>query len=232
MNWAKLKLPAVTVAVLCLASYVVLFEVEASGGPDDQISSSAVWNPSPAELGQIQQNCATPGKLYGRCFIEAMAAVGAPADAVAFTQSYADQSSGSVALLKRFRPMDVVDLGYVSFPAGQGRDEGWVLLNGTPTIINVDSLERLPQAEMMKDSIFQALRRRHSQIALVSGDRGPDSMPVSEEMPEGQRFTIDYPLKDGCRDCALLAHATFSFNFDPTGQLTEVKFVKVTPAGQ
>jgi hypothetical protein len=233
MNWAKLKLPAVAIAVLCLASYVVFLEVEASENSDEQISESAVWDPQAGELLQIRQNCSPRAGDYSRCFIEQMSNFDAPADAVAFTQAYADQARGTIALLKGFRPMDAVDLGYVSFPgASPSADQGWLLLNGTPAIINVDDLSLLPQTEMTKDPAYAALERHHPKIALVTGDRPSESMPAAESLSDGgQQFAIEYPLKDGCRACSVLGRATFRFDFDPTGRLTAVKFIKVAPAG-
>jgi hypothetical protein len=235
MNWAKLKLPAAAVLVLCLASYVVFLEVEASENSDEQISESAIWDPAPGALLQIQQNCGPQSGDYSRCFIEQMGNLDAPADAIAFTQTYADQNRGAVAVLKGFRPMDAVDLGYVSFPAGTGPNapQGWLLLNGTPAIINVDNVSLLPQAEMKKDPVYDALWRRHAQVTLFSADHTPESVPATEDLPDGgQQFAVDYPLKDGCRSCVTVGLATFRFDFDAAGQLTEVKFVKITPAGR
>jgi hypothetical protein len=182
---------------------------------------------------QIRQNCGQQAEDYSSCFIEQMSSFDAPTDAVAFTQTYADHNRGTIALLKQFRPMDAVDLGYVSFPATKdnGTKGAWLLLNGTPDIINVDNVELLPQSEMAKDTTYAALRRRHARVALYSNDHNPEPMPASETMSDGgQQFTIDYSLNDGCRECAELGRATFRFDFDPSGRLTEVKFVKVMPA--
>jgi hypothetical protein len=235
MNWAKLKLPAIAFVVLCLASYVVFLEVQASEDSDAQIDESAVWNPPPGALLQIGQNCGPQSADYSNCFIEQMSTFDAPTDAVAFTQTYADHNRGTIALLKEFRSMDAVDLGYVSFPAstGTGAKGAWLLLNGTPDIINVDNVDLLPQSDMTKDTGYAALRRHHPKVALYSGDHDPVPMPAAATLPDGsQQFTMDYSLKDGCRECAAVGRATFRFDFDPAGKLTEVKFVNVTLAGR
>lgn len=230
MNWAKMKLPAAALVVLCLASYVVFLEVEASEDSNEQIGASAVWEPAQSDLAQIQQICAPQAENYSHCFIEQMAKFGAPADAVAFTQGYAEQNHGVVAFLKGFRPVDVVDVGYAYFPGGADFNGRWLLLNGTPAIINVDDLGLLPQAEMMKDPAYAALRRRYPHITLFDGDRAPEALPAAETLPDGgQWFTIDYPLKDHCRARALLGRASFRFDFDPTGRFLGAAFLKVTP---
>jgi hypothetical protein len=233
MNWAKVKLPAVTFAVLCLASYVVFLEVEASEDSDEQIGESAIWDPAPAALLQMRQNCGSQAGDYSSCFIEQMFNFNAPADAVAFTQTYADQNRGKVALLKEFHALDAVDLGYVSISGEGGVKQGWLLLNGTPAIIDVDNVDLLPQSAMTKSPGYDVLRRRHKQVALFGGDRTRQAMPAADSLPDGgQGFTVDYPLKDGCPTCAVLGQATFKFEFDPTGKLAEVKFLEVRAAGR
>jgi len=161
-----------------------------------------------------------------------MANFGAPADAVAFTQAYAEQNHGVIAFLQGFRPVDSVDLGYAFFPAGADFNRRWLLLNGSPAFINVDDLSLLPRADMLKDSAYAVLRGRFPQIALFDGQRGLQAMPPTESLPDGgQWFVIDYPLRDQCRACAVLGYASFRFEFAPGGRLLGVKFLKVTPAG-
>ncbi len=231
INWAKLKLPALALLVIGLASYVVFLEVEASNQSDELIGSSSVWQPTDSELRQIQQICGPQAENYSRCFIQQMPNFGASDEAVAFTEAYADQNHGLIAFLRDFRPVDSVDLGYAYFPAAADFNQGWLLLNGTPAIVNVDDFSLLPHAAMMKDRAYAALRGRHPQITLFDGDRGFDVMPAAGSLPDGgQWFVIDYPLKDQCRACSTFGSASFRFEFDPTGRLDGVKFLKVTSA--
>jgi len=229
MNRATVKLAAVAFAVLCFATYVVFLEVQASEASDEQISSAAIWNPPAGELEQISKTC-SPQASYTACFIDQMPTFGASPDAVAFTRSYAEQNQGRVAFLEGFRVVDPVDLGYAYFPGDADSNRGWLLLNGTPGIINVDDLGLLPEAEMMKDPAYAALRGHHPQIKVFNEDRPFKTMPPADSLPDGgQWFDIDYQLKDPCRTCVVLGHASFRFEFDPTGQLARVRFLKVTP---
>jgi len=235
MSWIRVKLP-VALLIVGLASYVVFLEVEASSVSDEQINASAVWNPQAGDLAQISQACqAAQGEAYSRCFVAQMPNYGASADAVAFTQSYADSSQGMVAFLQDFRAVDAVDLGYALLPTAANSNQRWLLLNGTPSVIDVDDLKLLPQAEMMRDPVYVAILKRYPKVTLFGGDRNLDTIPVTETLPDAsQRFAFDYPLKDQCRACAVVGQATFSFEFDATGRLVGVKFVKVaavsTPA--
>ncbi|HKF23156.1 MAG TPA: hypothetical protein VKE93_16395 [Candidatus Angelobacter sp.] len=230
-SWIRVKLP-VALLIVGLASYVVFLEVEANNESDEQISASSVWDPQASDLAQISQSCKTAqGEGYTQCFIDQMRNYGASAEAVAFTQTYAQQNRGMVAFLKDFRPVDAVDVGYASFPSGADFSERWLLLNGTPPVINVDDLALLPQAQMMRDPVYGALHKRFPKITLFDGDRSASDTPVSQTLPDAsQRFVIDYPLKDQCRACPVVGQASFSFEFDAAGRLLGVKFVTVTPA--
>jgi hypothetical protein len=231
MNWIRIKLP-VALLIVGLASYVVFLEVEASSVSDEQISASAAWDPQASDLAQIRQACqAAQGEAYSRCFVAQMPSFGASPEAVAFTQTYAEGNQGTVAFLKDFRAVDTVDVGYAVFPTNANSNQGWLLLNGTPGVIDVDDLKLLPQAEMMRDPVYVALRQRYPKVNLFGGDRSADAVPATETLPDAsQRFVVDYPLKDQCRACGTVGQATFSFEFDAAGRLVKVRFVRVSPA--
>jgi hypothetical protein len=228
MSWIRIKLP-VALLIVGLAFYVVFLEVEASSVSDEQVSASAVWSPRATDLAQINQVCGTEqGEAYTRCFVAQMPGYGASPDAVAFTQTYAETSNGLVAFLQDFRAVDAVDVGYAVLPANANSNQRWLLLNGTPSVIDVDDLKLLPQTEMTRDPVFVAIVQRYPKVTLFGGDRSSDAVPAGETLPDAsQRFLIDYPLKDQCRACATVGQATFSFEFDATGRLVGVKFVKV-----
>lgn len=143
MSGLKFKL-CVALAVICMASYVAYLEVQASDESDEQIGAEAVWAASDQDLLQLKQICKNqPGQAYVGCFIAHMPDFGASEEAVAFTQDYAQQNRSIVAILRGFYPMEAVDLGYVYFPASKDMQQGWLLLNGFPAVINVDDLDRL-----------------------------------------------------------------------------------------
>lgn len=231
MKSLKIKLP-VAFLILCAASYVVFLEVQASEDSDEQISASAVWSPTEKDLSQIDQKCRKSTANYSECFIKQMPQLGASDEAVDFTRSYAEQNHGTVAVLRNFRPVDAVDIGYVYFPAGGELRQGWLLLNGSPSVVNVDDPDLLPGSQMENDPQYSTLRNRHPAVRIFFEDagRGPDVMPKMEQVDDGgQRFVVEYALKDGCHTCPLLGHASFSFDFDPAGNFLESRFVKVAP---
>ena len=227
-SFLKFKLP-IALLIVCTAAYVVFMEVQASDDTDEQVSESAMWQPSREELAQINHACNANAPGYAQCFIRQMSEIGAPDDAVSFTRQYAEQNNGVVAVLEDFRPVDSVDLGYAYFPAASEVKHGWLLLNGVPSIINVDNPDLLPESQMEKDPQYAAMRQSHAQARLLldSAERAPDAVPEMMTLKDSnQRFVIPYSIKDGCPTCAVLGHAYFSFDFDPTGQLLGVKYQK------
>jgi len=232
MRFTKINLAA-TLALITAVSYVTFVEVKASQETDDHVSTDAVWNPAGEDLNEINQWCETAQVTeYTGCFIDEMGEY-ASSPAVAFTESLAGQGQGRVGYLTGLREAGGVDIGYVSYPSSPDFKRGWVMVNGIPAIVDADDLDLLPQGEMEKAPQFSTLRAQHPQIRLWDddGDRQPGSLPQQEPLPEGgQRFIVDYSLKDNCRTCVLLGHASFGFDFDPAGKFLGIKFVKVSTA--
>jgi kynurenine formamidase len=228
MSFLKFKFP-LAILIVSTAAYVVFMEVQASEDSDEQVSESAMWEPTRDELAQIDHTCNANVPGYAQCFTKQMSELGAPDEAVSFSKQFAEHNNGVVAVLQDFHPVDSVDLGYVYFPAASEAKHGWLLLNGVPSIINVDNPDLLPENQMEKDPQFIALRQNHANARLLLDDteRAPGASPqMSTLSNSNQRFLIPYSIKDGCRTCAVLGHAYYSFDFDPTGQLMGVKYVK------
>jgi len=230
MTNMKLKL-SIALAVICTASYVAYLEVQANDESDELINASAVWSASDQQLSQLDKTCASDPQGYSDCFISHMPDLGASEEAVAFTRDYATQNQGTIAILRGFHPMDEVDLGYAFFPAGKERRQGWFLLNGYPSVLNVDDQARIPEAAMEKHPLWAEMQKQHRSLKMFVDDseRSMDRTPRTETLPDGsQRFIVAYPLRDGCSTCAVLGHADFSFDFDPSGELVTVRFVTIT----
>ena len=229
-SFLKFKFP-MAILIICTAIYVVFMEVQASEDTDELVSESAMWEPTHDELAQIDHACSANAPGNAQCFTKQMSELGAPDEAVSFTKQFAEHNNGVVAVLQDFRPVDSVDLGYAYFPAASEAKHAWLLLNGVPSIINVDNPDLLPESQLEKDPQYIALRQSHPHASLLLDDteRAPGTAPEMMTLGDSnQRFVIPYSIKDGCRTCALLGHAYFSFDFDPTGQLLGVKYVKFT----
>lgn len=232
-DFVRVKLP-LALAIIVLASYVVFLEVEASDQSEEQIGASAVWDPGQKELQEIQHNCKRfSGDLYVRCFTDGMTDLGASPEAVDFTQLYAENHAGKLAFLRGFHPMDAVDLGYTTFP-GEESSQGWVLLNGSPEILNVDDDEIVSQQKITQNRVFVALRVSHPKAGIFPDrtQRAYNGIPAMMKLPDGgQRFVISYPIKDGCDTCALLGTAAVKLDFDAGGTFLGADLMNIDQPG-
>jgi len=217
-------------AVIGVASLITFLQVEANHETDDQISEEAIWNAGPSDLNAISQACKiTDAARYRDCFIEQMGEY-ASSDAVAFTQTMASQKSPRLGYLAGLREYGVVDLGYVAYPEYGKMRQGWALLNGIPSVINLDDVTALPKSAMEKDPQYAALHKSHPQMQLVVNDeqRKADASPEIERLPgEGERFAVPYSLQDACAGCAPLAQAIFGFDFNDAGKFMGIKFLRI-----
>lgn len=232
MGLAKLKLP-VALALVCMAFFVTFMQVKANEETDDPVGASAVWSPESDDLADIAQSCKPePATGYNKCFIDQMGSY-ASSEAVGFSEFLFQQTPERAGYLSGLREAGPIDLGLVTYPNSADLSRGWTLVNGVPAIVDVDNLKLLPQSVLEKDSQFSALRMKYPQIQLsvVDDDRSPDTMPEMQSMGDGsQRFVISYSLKEPCATCQTVAHASFGFDFDPTGKFLGVTFIKVVPS--
>jgi hypothetical protein len=222
---------AAALAVVGVASLVTFLQVEANHETDDQFGEEAVWNAATDDLSEIGKACKnTQPAEYNQCFIEQMGGY-ASSDAVAFSQLLATKKPPRVGYLAGIREAGLVDLGYVVYPGSAKSSQGWVLMNGIPALVNVDDLAMLPQSEMEKDPQFGALRKDGPRLhlAVTNDQRTPDSSPKIEPLADGgERFVVLYSLQEDCENCTPVAHASFGFDFDASGEFLGVKFIGVT----
>jgi len=230
MGITKLRLPVV-LALICGAAFINFLQVKANEETDDFVSPGAVWTPDDDDLADIVQACEAAVD-YGTCFVDQMGSL-APSEAVSFSQSLLEQGSSRAGYLKDLREAGSVDLGTVAYPGAAGFTEGWVLVNGTPAIVNVDDVKSLPQSAMQKDALFKELKEKYPRagLAVDQAERKPDLMPQVARLADGgERFVVGYVLKEPCQTCPAVAHANFGFDFDATGKLVGTKFIQIIPA--
>src|ERR1051326_7537184 len=184
MGLTKLRLPVV-LALIGMAAFINFLQVKANEETDDAVSPTAVWTPDDDDLADIVQAC--DGAVdYGRCFVDQMGSL-APSEAVSFSESLLEQGSSRAGYLKDLREAGSVDLGTVAYPGAAGFTEGWVLVNGTPAIVNVDDVKSLPQSAMQKDALFKELKEKYPRLELAvdEAERKPDLMPQIARLADG-----------------------------------------------
>jgi len=193
-------------------------------GSDERILQNvgpqAVWKPGPEEMQKIREDCtAAAGPALGECFVRGMETSGASVEAVAFTRL-----TGASVFLKGFMETGRVSIAQVEYPFRANENEGILLVNGFPRMIDVDDLSLLPKSELQKNPLYVHLARDFPQVSLWPGDRHNLDRVITEAIPGGgQRFILDYRLLNGCHACEEIGNAKFSFEFDGLGNFTGIQ---------
>lgn len=212
---------------LCLCLTVIT-----AGGADikepGMIGPAARWTPEKQVLEQIRKDCSPlAGKAFEACFVSGMQQSGASPSAVAFTKLI-----GNMGYLEELRNFGPVDIAYVVYPFRANENQGFLLVNGSPPLIDVDDLNLLSAENLKKDPSYRRLAKKFPALSLWYGDRSEREYPLMERTPEGgQRFVVRYRLLNGCHACELAGLARYAFDFDRSGKFTGTTFLETeTPS--
>lgn len=186
------------------------------------MSARAVWQPDAKTLEEARSACAnTAYPALGDCFTHEMEKAGASPQAIAFAHQLHND-----AYLVKFENTGRVSIAWITYPFRANTNSGCLLVNGTPRLVDVDDLSRLPLSQLKSDAGWRKLIAKHPKAMLWPGDRSGMS-GVSAEAAEGggQRFSVNYMVLDGCHACARLAQVRYAFDFDTTGRLLGARFL-------
>jgi hypothetical protein len=186
-----------------------------------------VWDPSPKILSAIREKCGRgdPGGLND-CFLSEMQSAGASTQAVAFAKSTADKA---FAYIRDFLKVGRVDIACIEYPFRANELDGMLLVNGDPSVINVDDQKFLSQDNFSRDPTYAVLAEEYPQISIWPGDRYQTSDPTVQALESGgQTFAVEHILRDGCHACARIGTASLIFEFDENGRFTGVRVERGT----
>ncbi|MGA2183396.1 MAG: hypothetical protein ABSH47_10230 [Bryobacteraceae bacterium] len=198
-------------AALALAGIAAL----GAGKKEAPVGADAVWRPAAQVVESIRKDCGASGD----CLIAKMTPTASPA-ALAFTKSI-----GNEGWLRGFRKVGRVDIAYVQYLS---RGDGWFLVNGSPSPVDVDNLQKLPKSEMQESLAWSKLIAQNPHAMLFPGDRDGTTDPLAILNPDGsQEFVVAYKVLDGCPTCAQLGFAFLGYEFNPKGKQTATEFIDV-----
>ena len=208
-------------AMLCLLA-AGAFAAKETIGP---VGQDAVWQPVAGFMESIHKACDAAPK-FTECFAGQMAKQAPPA-AAAFSRAIRNDG-----YLRDFREVGRVDIAYVAYPFRANENQGWLLVNGSPAMVDPDDLKKLPMADMRADPAWSRLTAQKPNAAFFPGDRSGNLYPVAIINPDGsQEFVVDYKVVDGCHACAVLGSAFFSFEFNPKGKFVYAHYTGLATAG-
>ena len=203
------------------------------GSAENKIGTSAVWQLPPTFLANAHKACdnAAQPLSFAGCFIAQMAKAGAPGAAVAFTKMLYRQNGGDVGIMSGFNPVGPVDVAWIVYPLRANTNNGLLLVNGSPAIVNAEDLKLLDQKGMEQSFQFQDLRNQFPKVGVWPGDRDGTTWPNTQQGPNnGLQFILGYPLINGCHSCAHAGTALFTWNFDAGGKFLGTTFLGLTQA--
>src|SRR5271168_2310454 len=169
----------IVLAMLCAAASLAVAQQPAKTAPHavTRVDAKAVWNPPAEVLAAIRQKCGDADPTHiEKCFLNEMKAAGASPEALAFTESLA--SSLGVIYLRAFRHVERVDIAYIEYAFRANELEGVLLVNGTPSPIDVYDDRFALDAEMKKNAAYAALAEQYPRISVWPGDRLDSKLPT------------------------------------------------------
>jgi len=200
-------------------------KVGKSSVPASHIGAGAVWNAGPSFPGKVQEKCgALSAPELGECFSRVMKESGASVEAVAFARRMEND-----AWMRAFRDTGRVDIAYVTYPFRANENQGLLLVNGDPDLIDVDDFVLPMKGELEKDLVYAGLAKRFPDISFWPGDRYSTEFPVALLLSGGgQRVYVGYILRNGCHACEEIGSAVFAFDFASNGKFAGNKLMIVT----
>jgi len=183
--------------------------------PLDEIGPGAVWNEGnrrPAAL--LKERC--PGEQNqdpGACLRAVMEELEAPPQAVLVSTCL-----GRPGFLCDFYESGRVDAALARYPLNRDAPYGYVLVNGSPRVLDVNNPALWPEKALKSNARYGELEKTHSGLSIVPGIPGEMGQILVKDLPEGgQRFIPGYKLLGDSPEGGLAGHVEFSFDFDRDG---------------
>ena len=204
---------------------VLMMAAAAPAAADQAVTAAAVWHPTAGFMADFHRKCdGRPGVAFDACFAAAMAQSGASSAALAFTKRLDNQ-----AYLQALQPTGgPIAIAHAVYPFRANENSAWLLVNGTPSLIDVDDRRYLPLAQMRSSPAYTDIRHHYLNVTFWVGDRGRSGPEVLEN---GREIIVDYLLRDLCHACAIVGRVRYAFDFDADGKFLGTRLVSIAPAG-
>jgi hypothetical protein len=155
--------PTLIVLFICAASVASHAQHQNTA----KFNADALFQPGMGAMQAARDTCSkVPGPQFGACFVQQMQAAGASPQAVAFMHAIHDNG-----FMRDFKNSGRVDIAFAFFPFAANENQHCLLVNGTPSVIDVDDYNLLPKNELAKNPAYAALLRRFPNLAIFPGDR-------------------------------------------------------------
>ncbi len=207
-----------------LAAVVFAIVSAAAAPPATPIGPDAVWAPPERFLKALHEDCdKAKAGAFGACFVARMEKAGASPAAVAFARRTGDQG-----YLREFRDTGVVDVALAEYPYRANENQLCFLVNGDPPMMDVDDASRLDREALAATPAWASLAKAFPNLTIFPGRRFGTTFPATQRLKSGgQRFVVDYALRDGCHACAIVGTLRLGLEFDVNGKFVGTKIMAV-----
>ena len=192
--------------------------------PPAPVGPDAVWAPPPTFLAAMHKACdkGAPAR-FGECFVAQMRKAGASEPALAFARR-----TGNQGYLHDFRNTGKVDVAHAEYPFRANQNQVCFLVNGDPPMIDVDDPQWITKSMLEANPVYTDLLKRFPNLAIFPGTRFGEIAPSGGNLKSGgQRFDLDFLLRDGCRACTAVGSMKVAFDFDVNGKFVEAQLGRV-----
>jgi predicted secreted protein len=194
-----------------------------SGGEQSKITARAVWKPTARAMTEIRKSCDSMGADVALCFVVGMRAHKASKEALRFATL-----TGGDAYMREFGEKGIVDAACVEYPYRANENRALMLLNGTPSMIDVDDSKFFPAKALDADPRMIAIRSQYPNVMTMPGNRsGTRAISVQRVARGITRYIASYKLLDGCHACTQVGEVRAGFDFDRKGNFTGAVVVGV-----
>jgi predicted secreted protein len=216
----------VILLVSCLSCTSARRQTEGEKEPQG-IGPAAVWDPDNSFRERVVDRCSSPKiQDFGECFVSVMTDSKASPQALAFARRI-----GNTGYLRGFRKTGAVDIAYVAYPFRANENYGCLLVNGDPSVVDVDDLGIIEKIDLTADKQYEEIAFGFPRVELWPGDRWEADCAIPGSTRDGrQRFLVMYRLLNGCHACELLGSARVAFDFDSAGKFRGTELLGIEGA--
>ena len=190
--------------------------------PTKAVTAAVVFGGGTAFVDAVKESCTDlRSEKLQDCFAGEMKKAGATDVAVAFSKQL-----GEPGFARDFKAAGPVDIVYVLYPYRANENQSWLVVNGEPATVDVDSQKTVALDTLKRDARFEALAKAHPKISLWPGDRsGTDYPDVELGLSHGVHIIVNYRLREDCHACAVEGHAWYALDFDAKGKFGGAKLL-------